>query len=711
MEFDEKQILEKLSTPRYRPMTFEGLCHLFQVPSPLRKKFRRVLKQLRHDFKLVRMPDKRYRLISQDDYVIGTVKKHPEGFGFLIPDEPGPGIEDVYINRFQMMDVMDKDRIKALVTEEARRGGRKSGRVIEILERGARTVVGKLNIRGKTAYVIPQGSSAEFGGADHILIPFNGKLVSQQNKVVICNIKKYPQKHRWAEGEIKEILGEIGEPEVDLSMIVHKFQLRDRFDEKICGEAADFKKWGLQDEIQKRVNLKKLPFVTIDGETAKDFDDAVCVKKLVNGNFKLWVAIADVSFFVKEGSFIDEEAYERAASFYYPGGVIPMLPEILSNDLCSLKPNEDKLTFCCEMEFDSEGNRIDYLIYESLILSRHRLTYTAVQDILDGDAVAKKKYPELISDVLVMNDLKELLKKKREVRGCLDFDLPESELVLNMQGDVESIMKRPRLEAHMLIEEFMIAANEAVAEYMFFKKKPFIYRVHEEPDQSALAQYHELSDHLGHPLPRSKKPDPKIYSDLLEKIKNLPEEKILNTALLRSMKQARYSEKNSGHFGLASKCYTHFTSPIRRYPDLVVHRLIKEELKKKTKFSDTKNDPGKIAAQAYHCSNRERLIEGAEREFMALKKAQFMCGKVGSQFEGYISGMIEFGFFVELASYFVEGLVPLSTLHDDRYQFIPERYLIRGRRFRQEFHLGQKVLVEVRSVNLDKRQIDFRLIE
>jgi ribonuclease R len=366
------------------------------------------------------------------------------------------------------------------------------------------------------------------------------------------------------------------------------------------------------------------------------------------------------------------------------------------------------------MEFDSEGNRINYVIYESLILSRHRLTYTAVQDILDGDAAAKNSSPELISDVLVMNDLKELLKKKREVRGCLDFDLPESELVLNMQGDVESIVKRPRLEAHMLIEEFMIAANEAVAEFMFFKKRPFIYRIHEEPDQSSLAEYHELSDHLGHPLPRSYKPDPKVYSDLLEKIKNLPEEKILNTALLRSMKQARYSEKNSGHFGLASKCYTHFTSPIRRYPDLIVHRLLKEELKKKTKFSDTKSDPEgeeKIRTAAYHCSNRERLIEGAEREFMALKKAQFMRDKVGSQFEGYISGMIEFGFFVELASYFVEGFVPLSTLHDDRYQFIPERYLIRGRRFRQEFHLGQKVLVEVRSVNLDKRQIDFRLIE
>jgi len=309
-----------------------------------------------------------------------------------------------------------------------------------------------------------------------------------------------------------------------------------------------------------------------------------------------------------------------------------------------------------------------------------------------------------------MNEFKELLKKSRQARGCLDFDLPEPEMVLNIEGGIESIAKRERLEAHMLIEEFMVAANEAVAEFMFYKKRPFIYRVHEEPDQSSLAQFHELSYHLGHPLPRYKKPHPKIYSELLEKIKDSPEEKLLNTALLRSMKQARYSEKNSGHFGLASKCYTHFTSPIRRYPDLMVHRFLKEELKKKAKSSDSGLEE-KIAVQADHCSVRERAIEEAEREFMALKKAQFMLDKVGMEFEGYISGMIEFGFFVELASYFIEGLVPLSTLRDDRYQFVPERYLIRGRRFRQEFHLGQKVLVELRSVDLEKRQIDFKLID
>lgn len=341
------------------------------------------------------------------------------------------------------------------------------------------------------------------------------------------------------------------------------------------------------------------------------------------------------------------------------------------------------------------------------------MTYTAIQAILDDDKKVRDQYAEILQDVLVMNELKNILKKQKYGRGCLDFDLPESELILNIEGEIENIVKRSRLEAHMLIEEFMIAANETVAEFMFKKHRPFIYRVHEAPDPDVLYEFHELCHNLGYTLEFEKVPNPKHYSRVLEATRGKPEEKVIHNALLRSMKLARYDEKNLKHFGLASQCYTHFTSPIRRYPDLMVHRLLKEELKKMSKSSDTYDDNvlANLAKDADHCSRQERVVEEAEREFVALKKAQFMMDKVGSQFVGFISHIAEFGFFVELDVFFIEGLVRVTSLSDDFYQFIEEQYKMKGRKTRKEFHLGQKVLVEVERVDIDKRQIDFVLQE
>ena len=390
-----------------------------------------------------------------------------------------------------------------------------------------------------------------------------------------------------------------------------------------------------------------------------------------------------------------------------------MLPETLSNDLCSLRPHEEKMTFTCEIEFDEEGNRLYFSIYESVILSRHRMTYTDIQAMLDGNRDVLQKYSDIELSVSVMNELKNLLKKQKHARGCIDFDLPEPELVLDLEGAIEDVIKRSRLEAHMLIEEFMISANETVAEFMFHRKRPFIYRVHEEPDPSVLAQFQELVHNLGYTLEYQKTAHPKIYSQLLQRVEGKPGEKIINMALLRSMKLARYSERNLKHFGLASECYTHFTSPIRRYPDLMVHRLLKEELKKKSKDSDRFDDHVQVslAKDAEHCSKFERRAEEAEREFVALKKVQFMMDKVGQQFVGYVSSVTEFGLFIELDLYFVEGLVHVTSMRDDMYQFIEDHYYLRGRHTKKEFHLGQKVLIEVQRVDLDKRQIDFTLVE
>ena len=494
--------------------------------------------------------------------------------------------------------------------------------------------------------------------------------------------------------------------------ILKEFKLPLSFPKKVQEEASQLPEEPPSKEVEGRVDLRSETVVTIDGETAKDFDDAVCVQK-EGKNYRLWVSIADVSFFVKKNSPIDHEAYERATSVYFPGGVIPMLPEVLSNDLCSLRPNEEKMTFTCEMEFDETGRRLNFSIYESVILSRHRMTYTAIQAILDKDKVTCEKYADMVPHVALMQELKEKLKKQKSQRGCLDFDLPESELILNLLGEIETIVRRSRLDAHMIIEEFMIAANETVAEFMFEKNQPFIYRVHEEPDPMTLAEFNELAHNLGYSVEYQKKSHPKVYARLLEKVEGKPEEKILNTALLRSMRLARYSESNLKHFGLASECYTHFTSPIRRYPDLIVHRLLKNELKREAKLTDKANDEleASLGKDANHCSKLERRAEEAEREFVALKKAQFMVDKVGSQFVGYISGVTEFGLFVELADFFIEGLVHVKTLKDDYYQFIEERYMMKGRHTKNEYHLGQKVLVEVRSVDIDKRQIDFVMME
>ena len=370
------------------------------------------------------------------------------------------------------------------------------------------------------------------------------------------------------------------------------------------------------------------------------------------------------------------------------------------------------MTFCCEMTFDQKGKRLDASLYEAVILSRQRMTYTDVQAIMNGDKEVTQEYASLVEDILAMDELKERLRQERLVRGCLDFDLPEPELILDLQGKIESIIKNPRLEAHMLIEEFMIAANEAVAEFMFEHKSPFIYRVHDEPDPDKLFQFNVLAHNVGYPVKHQKKGHPKAYAEILEKVKGKPPERLIHNALLRTMKLAIYSAGNIGHFGLASGCYTHFTSPIRRYPDLVVHRLLKRQLKRGPHSADTIDGEmtRTLEIQADHCSKLERNAEQAEREFVALKKAQFMLDKVGQPFDAFISGMAEFGFFVELEKYFVEGLVPLRSLADDYYEFIGSHYLIRGRRHKNTFRLGQKIRVKLASVDVDKRQINFEYL-
>jgi ribonuclease R len=493
-----------------------------------------------------------------------------------------------------------------------------------------------------------------------------------------------------------------------LEAIIEQFELRVEFPKPVLAEAESFARPGVCEKG--REDLRKIPFVTIDGETAKDFDDAVAVQELAKGVIRLWVSIADVSHYVTPGSDIDQEAYRRTSSVYFPSRCVPMLPEGLSNDLCSLVPKQDRLTMTAEMDFNTQGHCTKAKFYPSMIRSHQRLTYTEVQAMLDQ----KKKG---FATLKIMNALCDRLRGVRKQRGSLDFDLPEPEIVLNLEEKtVESIVKAKRYKAHMMIEEFMIAANETVATFLQQNLKASIYRIHEDPDPEKIKSFREVVYNLGVGLPGRKKITSKDLAQVVEKVKGRSEERLINTLILRSLQQAQYSTQNPGHFGLASKCYTHFTSPIRRYPDLVIHRLLKQALPSASRGSDKNpqsQDGGgerRLAEMASHCSDQERVgmkAEWASRDWVV---SLFMKDKVGKEYEGNISGVAKFGFFVELHDYFVQGMVPVKTLKDDYYVYDEKHHSFQGRRTRKKYKLGDRVRIRVEQVNTTKRWVDFILI-
>lgn len=485
--------------------------------------------------------------------------------------------------------------------------------------------------------------------------------------------------------------------------LITEFSLPVQFSEVCLQEAKSLPAAIAPQEIERRRDLRSCPFVTIDGETARDFDDAVNVEVLGNGKTRLYVAIADVSHYVTPGSAIDKEAYARATSVYFPNRVLPMLPERLSNDLCSLVPCEDRLTMTAEMDFDPQGKRQRMDFYPSIIRSTARLTYTQVAQNLSRD------YP-------VMEALFQRLRERRMQRGSLDFDLPEPEIIMDLEeSQIETIVKAHRTPAHMLIEEFMIAANEAVAEYLTACRSQMIYRIHELPPADKLYDLQQILHNIGYPLKISKKnPRPEHLAAVVARAHDKPAARLINTLILRTLAKARYAAENAGHFGLASECYTHFTSPIRRYPDLIVHRLLKAQLnQEKSKRRPHKVRPARadrsLVRAAEHCSVRERSAMEAEWAMRDLLVAHFMKERIGQSYAGVISGVMEFGFFVELKEYFVEGMVHVKHLKDDYYRYVPERHLLQGRRRQRRFQIGDPLTVKVLSVNIEKRWVDFTL--
>jgi ribonuclease R len=662
------------------------------------------LRRLVREGRMVRLKKNHYGLPDSDHLMSGRVHAHPDGYGFLILDDRNA--EDLYLNRREMRRVMHGDRVMVRV-DRNKRGGSEA-HVVQVLERAHQRLIGTYDEIDGHGYLVPMDPRIA------PVIPLNRGLDRpEKGKIIAAEISRYGSATSPPQAELLKIIGNPDDPEAQVQSVVFRYGLSTSFPAEVHREITESSFAISADEVAERTDLRDLPIVTIDGELARDFDDAVYVRRMDNGRYQLYVSIADVAYYVRPNSALDQEAYNRATSVYFPDRAIPMLPEALSNGICSLNPHEDRLTKTACIEYNAQGEVVSTRFFNSVIRSRERMTYTDVRRILvDRDPATIGHYIEWVPQFELMEELTLLIFENRKSRGNLDFDLPEAEIILDLQGVPENIVRAERNIAHRIIEEFMIAANEAVARYLTAKELPLLYRVHEGPERESLEAVAPFLLSLGYRLPLKKdKIAPLEIQNLLEAARGKPEERVLNRVLLRSMKQALYQPENIGHFGLASACYTHFTSPIRRYPDLIVHRMLDQALRgKKLTGSEREELSSYLVEAGKHTSNRERNAMDAEREMVDLKKAQFMMDKIGEEFGGFITSLANFGFFVELDNYFVEGLVKIASLTDDDYYYYEKEYLIKGLRHGRKFRLGDNVRVKVVRINAFRSEIDFELV-
>ena len=652
--------------------------------------------------RLVRLKKNHYALPDRQHLVKGRVHAHPDGYGFLIAEDRDR--EDLYLNRREMRRVMHGDQVMVRVDRKSR--GNAETHIVQVLERGQKRLLGTYDEQNGKGFLVPM--DARIGA-----IPLKpGAVKPEKGKVVAAEISRYGTAMSPPEAHVVNVMGDPDDPEVQAQSILFRYGFTTGFPPEVHREASQVSYAIAPAEVAARTDLRGLPIVTIDGENARDFDDAVYVRKQ-GDHYELYVSIADVAHYVTPETALDQEAYTRATSVYFPDRAIPMLPEALSNGICSLNPNEDRLTKSVCIELNAKGEVIRSRFFNSVIRSHERMTYTDVRRILvDKDPQCLERYRNLIGEFQLMEELARLIYERRRARGNLDFDLPEAEIILDLQGVPENIIRAERNIAHRIIEEFMIAANEAVARHLTEKDFPTLYRVHEGPDPEALEALAPFLLSLGYRLPQKMENiAPLEIQRLLESARGKPEERVINRVLLRSMKQAIYQPKNIGHFGLASTCYTHFTSPIRRYPDLIVHRMLDRVMRGDKLKPNEKEDLLRSLQEAgKHTSERERHAMDAEREMVGLKKAQFMMNKIGEEFTGFINSLANFGFFVELDNYFIEGLVKLSSLGDDDYDYYEKEYVIKGRRHGRKFRLGDNVRVKVARINAFRSEIDFELV-
>ena len=700
-----EQLLGLINDKHYSPLKKEELGQIFNIHPAEMPMFYNFLDELEEDGYIVRTKKGRIMSPNTMGLFVGKFVSHRKGFGFVESDEEFT--QDLFIPASDINGALHNDRVMAEIVTPATDERRAEGKIIKIIKREVTRVVGLFQENKSFGFVVPDDKKFN----QDIFIPKRYFSGAKNDDKLVCEITVWPQENRKPEGKIVEVLGRKGERGVEIDSIVRAHGLPEEFPKKVIDEANYVAEQDLEAEIARRVDFRDLDIFTIDGEDAKDLDDAISIEVLDNGNYKLGVHIADVTHYVREKNKLDKEALKRATSVYLVDKVIPMLPKQLSNGVCSLNPFEDKLTLSCIMEIDSNGKVVKSDICESVIRSKARMTYTEVSDILEkDDEKLKQTFASLVEDFVNAEKLARILMKRRERRGSIDFDFPESKIILNGNGEVVDIKPYERRISNKMIEEFMLVANETVAEHFYWLQLPFVYRIHETPSGEKMEDLSKFIATFGYHLKGDlEEIHPKEIQGVIKKIKGTKEEEAISTIMLRSMKQAKYSPQCVGHFGLAAKYYCHFTSPIRRYPDLQIHRIIKEQLNNKINNKRQDQLAHIVEYASTQSSERERAAELAERDVHDFYKAMYMADKVGQEFDGVVSSVTSFGMFVELDNT-VEGLIRLAHMRDDYYIYNQETYSIIGERTKKTFRIGDTVRIKVENVNVDFREIDFSLI-
>jgi len=717
-----EEILTQLRERAHYPATARDLARILKVPREQRATFTRHLKALVTEGELVQVRGNRLGLPEKMDLVVGRLQVNPAGFGFVTAERKSDGDEqaDIYIPAFALAEAMHGDTVVARVEKHTEKG--LEGRLVKILERAHERVVGRFEVDASgLGYVVPFDRRL----VTDVQIPTGQASSAEPGDMVVVSMTRWPSATRGPAGTVSEVLGRIDQPGVDTQIIIRKYGIPDAHPPEVVAEARAIGSAVREQDIKGRTDFRSVTTVTIDGEHARDFDDAITLERLPNGHYWLGVHIADVSHYVQEGSALDEEAYARGTSVYFTERAVHMFPHELATGLCSLNPHVDRLVQSCLMEVDRRGHVVRYEMHDGVINSDERMTYTDVNAILTGEgeaAAARARYGPLIPFFSLMEELFGVLNTRRRRRGAIDFDLPEAEVVLGADGLIDAIVASERNIAHRLIEEFMLLANETVAAHLVTHGVPSLHRVHESPDSQKVADFEAFIAPLGYSLAATGHAlKPVHFQRLIDRMKGTPEERPIAALMLRTMQKARYDAVSLGHFGLAAEHYTHFTSPIRRYPDLVVHRMLRQS-RRGTFASDRpavlplgesrlEQLAEELPETARQSSEMERRADEAERELLQWKKVRFMADKVGDEYEGFVTGVAPFGLFVELVEHYVEGLVHVSSMADDYYRFVEQQHALYGENTKKTYRLGAKVRVQVVRVDLERRQIDLGLVE
>lgn len=703
----KKLLLELISAKEYRPMKVKEIASLLQLSKGQKKELQEVLDALIEEGKISASKQGRYRKAKERKYqkknavVTGIFTGHPRGYGFVsVEDEE----KDIFIPVESVGNAFHLDQVEVQITGEESENRRKEGRIVKILSHGLTEIVGTYEKSRHYGFVVPDQSRIQ----QDIFIPQEKSDDARDGDKVVVKITSYGSKNKSPEGIVTEVLGQASDPGVDVMSVARDMGLPMEFPQKAAGQAARTAQRVQEQDFQGRLDLRNLPCVTIDGEEAKDLDDAITLTRTWDG-YQLGVHIADVSNYVQAGSALDREAFKRGTSVYLADRVIPMLPRELSNGICSLNQGEDRLALSCLMKINDKGKVVSHEIAETVICVDRRMTYTAVQKVLDGDERTKEEYRDFVSMFLCMEELSGILRKRRKKRGAIDFDFPESKVILDEKGHPLEIKAYERNTATDIIEDFMLLANETVAKEYHERNLPFLYRIHGEPDEDKIENVLSLA-RTGQIKAEKKKQKitPGEVQSILTALEGQPLEPMISRLLLRSMQQARYSTADEGHFGLAARHYCHFTSPIRRYPDLQIHRIIKDVIRGRMNPQREAAYRESLDQVAESCSRLERRAEEAERETVKLKKAEYMKAHVGEEFDGVISGVTGWGIYVELPNT-VEGLVSVNSMWDDYYIYDENAFCLTGESTGKTYRLGQKVTVVVEDADPATRTVDFRL--